>query len=425
MNIMLATKAGSILGPIATFFGYIMDFLFRATSSLGIYNIGLCIVLFTIITKILLFPLTIKQQESSKLMSLMNPEIQKIQKKYRGKNDTVSMQKQQAEMKAIYEKYGSNPTAGCLPLLIQLPILFALYRIIYNIPAYVPSVYRIFEQVANPLMQQGDYITKIADLAEGARLAIDKFDYTDVNRVIDLLYKFTPANWDTLRGIFPSMFTGEVNSAISQIEQMNSFFGINMATQPFQGFTKPGIAWLIPILAGLTQYVSTKLMSANQPQPDSENPMAQTMNQMVVTMPLVSVFICFTLPAAVGIYWVVQGLLTLLQQMYVNKRMENIDAEELIRRNVEKANKKRARQGLPPMSVSSDAKESRKTIQSNEEKAARDEREAAIKRARSAKQTAESDAYYKNNARPGSLASKAGMVKRFNEKNEKSEKHDD
>nr|MCR5295218.1 YidC/Oxa1 family membrane protein insertase [Lachnospiraceae bacterium] len=273
--------------------------------------------------------------------------------------------------------------------------------------------------------QQGDYIAKIADLAEGARLAIDKFDYTDINRVIDLLYKFTPANWDTLRGIFPSMFTGEVNSAISQIEQMNSFFGINMATQPFQGFTKPSIAWLIPILAGLTQYVSTKLMSANQPQPDSENPMAQTMNQMVVTMPLVSVFICFTLPAAVGIYWVVQGLLTLVQQMYVNKRMENIDADELVRRNVEKANKKRARQGLPPMNVSSDTKESRKIIQSNEEKAAREEREAAIKRARSAKQTAESDAYYKNNARPGSLASKAGMVKRFNEKNEKSEKHDD
>ena len=419
MNIMLATKAGSLLGPIATFFGYIMDFLFKATSSLGIYNIGLCIILFTIITKILLFPLTIKQQESSKLMSLMNPEIQKVQKKYRGKTDQTSIQKQNAEMKAIYEKYGSNPTAGCLPLLIQLPIIFALYRIIYNIPAYVPSVYGIFERVASPLMQQSDYITRISELADSARLAVDKFDYTEINRVIDLLYKFTPANWETLRGIFPSMFTADVNSAVSQIEQMNSFLGINLASNPWQGFTKPGIAWLIPILAGLTQYASTKLMSANQPQQDSDNPMVQSMNQMVVTMPLVSVFICFTLPAAVGLYWVVQGFLTLVQQLLVNKRMENIDPDELVKRNIEKANKKRARQGLPPMNVSSDTKDSRKAIQKNEENAAREEREAVIKKARSAKQTADSDAYYKKDAKPGSLASKAGMVKKFNEKNEK------
>ena len=94
------------MGPIASVFGYIMDFLFRITSSMGIMNIGLCIILFTIITKLLLFPLTIKQQESSKLMSLMNPEIKAVQNRYKGKTDQASMAKQQVEMQAVYEKYG-------------------------------------------------------------------------------------------------------------------------------------------------------------------------------------------------------------------------------------------------------------------------------------------------------------------------------
>ena len=84
VSVLVATKAGSIMGPIASVFGYIMDFLFRITSSMGIMNIGLCIILFTIITKLLLFPLTIKQQESSKLMSLMNPEIKAVQNRYKG-----------------------------------------------------------------------------------------------------------------------------------------------------------------------------------------------------------------------------------------------------------------------------------------------------------------------------------------------------
>lgn len=139
MEFFVATKAGSILGPIASLFGIVMDLLFRFTSSFGVFNIGVCIILFTIITRLLLFPLTLKQQKSSKMMALMNPEIAAIQKKYKGKTDQTSMAKQQVEMKAVYEKYGSSPTAGCLPLLIQFPIILALYRVIYNIPAYVPS----------------------------------------------------------------------------------------------------------------------------------------------------------------------------------------------------------------------------------------------------------------------------------------------
>ena len=195
VSVLVATKAGSIMGPIASVFGYIMDFLFRITSSMGIMNIGLCIILFTIITKLLLFPLTIKQQESSKLMSLMNPEIKAVQNRYKGKTDQASMAKQQVEMQAVYEKYGSNPMAGCLPMAIQLPIIFALYR----------SVRVFFDNVANPLMGQPDYINKISELASGVGMAVDKVDYTVANKVVDMLYKLTPAGWDTLESLFPQI----------------------------------------------------------------------------------------------------------------------------------------------------------------------------------------------------------------------------
>ena len=123
---MLLTQSGGILGPIASVLGIIMDFLFQITGQFGILNVGLCIILFTIVTKMLMLPLTIKQQKTTKLMSVMNPEIQAIQNKYKGKTDNESMQRQNVEIQAVYEKYGTSMTGGCLPLLIQMLILFAL-----------------------------------------------------------------------------------------------------------------------------------------------------------------------------------------------------------------------------------------------------------------------------------------------------------
>ncbi len=414
MNFLVLTKAGSILGPIATLFGYVMDVLFRFTSSFNCYNLGICIILFTVITKVLLFPLTIKQQESTRLMKLMNPEIQALQKKYKGKTDEVSMTRQNAEMRAIYEKYGSSPTAGCLPLVIQLPILFALYRLIYNIPAYVPSVKTYFETVADPLMKQPGFDTTATAMAE--QFKVMKFDVTQMNSIIDLLYKLTTEGWESLQASFPAVFADSaVQNAVSVIHQMNNFFGINLAAAPFRGFSSPNVAWLIPILAGLTQFFSTKLMSDNG-STDPDQPGAAMMNQMMVTMPLVSVFICFTLPAAIGLYWVVQGALTLVQQVIVNKRMDKVDVNELVAKNVEKMNKKRAKKGLPAAKVTSNANASLRSIEQKEEREA--EAKSDIRKSANQKQMQESKDYYSGKEpKPGSIAAKARMVKNYNDKN--------
>ena len=414
---MVLTKAGSILGPIATVLGYVMDILFRFTSSFGVFNVGLCIILFTIVMKTLMIPLTIKQQKTTKLMSVMNPEIQAIQKKYKGKSDQESMQRQNVEIQAVYEKYGTSMTGGCLPLLIQMPILLALYRVIYNIPAYVPSVRVYFDNVVTPLMGQADYAQKLQEITNIATACggkLDKFDFTNANRLVDMLYKFSTSQWGELQALFPAI-SDVIGQNAAVVERMNTFLGLNMAEAP--GWV-PSFAWIIPVLAAVSQWFSTKLMSGNQPSTsaDAENPMAQSMKTMTTTMPLFSAFICITMPAGLGIYWIATSVVTIIQQLIVNAYMDKVNIDDMIAKNLEKVNKKRAKQGLPPAKVTQNATASLKAIKAEEEK---EKVAEEVKKEKIAKQIEESSKYYNTNAKPGSLASKAAMVQKYNEAHDK------
>lgn len=433
MDFLVLTKTGGfLLGPISNILGIIMDALFRFTSMFGVMNIGLCIILFTIVIKLILFPLTLKQQKSSKLMAVMQPEIQAIQKKYKGKNDQESMMKMNVETKAVYEKYGTSMTGGCLQLLIQMPILFALYRVIYNIPAYVESVKFYFAQVVTAISG----VDNMSHLAEGAAEGLVNFatannipltginaigDLTGVtgtalgNKMIDILYKLNPVQWTTLASDPNFSAAAEViNHNAAQIESMNSFLGINLATSPWTGFT-PNLAWLIPVLAGLTQWYSTKLMTSTQTMSE-DTPGAQSMKTMNTMMPLMSAFFCFTFPAAIGIYWVASSLVQVVQQLAVNSYLNKVDIDEMIQKNVEKANKKRAKQGLPPAKVTQNASANLKNIQAQAE---REEAERAKKLEKVQEHVKESTQYYNQNAKPGSLAAKANMVQKYNEKHNK------
>ena len=416
---MVLTKAGSILGPIATVLGYIMDILFRFTDTFGIMNVGLCIILFTIVMKMLMLPLTIKQQKTTKLMAVISPEVQAIQRKYKGKTDTASQQKQNVEIQAVYDKYGTSMTSGCLPMLIQLPILFALYRVIYNIPAYVPSVRVYFDNVVTPLMQQPDYasllsgITNLTSALGGT--AIENYDFANANKLVDMLYKFTTAQWGELEALFPSI-SGVIAENAAVVEQMNSFLGLNMAEAP--GWM-PSFAWIIPILSALTQWLSAKLMSGRQAQSasDSDNPMAQSMKTMNVTMPIFSAFICVTLPCGIGIYWIATSVVTILQQLAINSYMDKVDIDEMVKKNLEKANKKRAKKGLPPAKITQNATASLKTLKEEEEK---EKAAEEAKKERIAKQIEESNKLYNTDAKPGSIAAKAAMEQKYNEAHETS-----
>ena len=430
MDVLVLTKAGGILGPVAQVLGWIMEALFRFTSTFGVMNIGLCIILFTLVMKLLMLPLTLKQQKSSKLMSVMQPELQAIQKKYKGKNDNDSMMRMNVETKAVYEKYGTSMTGGCLPLLIQLPIMLALYRVMYNIPAYVSSVRNYFDLIIAKLPTGFASSEVFTGLAETHNLA--SVDYSNMDKVVDLLYKLTDKQWGELAAVFPDI-AGVVSSAgenaIDAINNMQQFLGMNITYTPFNvlrefmvggsevSFVMALIALMIPVLSGLTQWYSTKLMTSVQPQTsDEENPSAAMMKSMNIYMPMMSVVFCFSFPLGIGLYWVASSVLQVIQQIGVNFYLRKVDVDELIRQNVEKANKKRGRKGLPPEKVNMNASQTLKAMEEAEKKA---ESARADKIARSREIAKESTAYYNQDAKPGSLAAKANMVQKYNEKHKK------
>ena len=156
-DLILTQNSTFIIGQVAWVLGKLMNgivFVLDKIASLwgGTANLGVAIIIFTVIIYLLMLPLTIKQQKFSKMSAIMNPEIQAIQAKYKGTKDPDLMQQMQQETNAVYAKYGVSPTGSCVQLLIQMPILFALYRVIYAIPAYVPMVKKVFMDTVNTMM---------------------------------------------------------------------------------------------------------------------------------------------------------------------------------------------------------------------------------------------------------------------------------
>ena len=287
---MLLTQSTTpIIGWIATLLGYVMEFIFYCLNFIGIQNIGLCIIIFTIIVRLLMLPLTIKQQKFAKISQVMQPEINKIQRKYRNKTDQASMMKQNEEIQKVYEKYGTNPTGGCLQLVIQMPIFLALYQVIRKIPAYIPQVKAVYMQVVTAIAGQAGAIDAINKIGKGLKSSYVTSLASDAtkNQIIDTLNYFNADAWHKLAKAIPSA-ADVINTSSTHIIGMNDFFaGINVSQTP--GF-HPSIYWLIPILAALFQYLSAKTMK--QPELDGNNPAAGMTKSMTVMMPLMSLYFC-------------------------------------------------------------------------------------------------------------------------------------
>ena len=190
---ILATKSSTpIIGQLATVMGWIMDGIYRLLNVFGIQNIGLCIIIFSILIYALMTPLQIKQQKFSKLSAIMQPEIQKIQKKYQGKKDQDSMMKMQEETQAVYQKYGVSPTGSCVQLAIQLPILYALYQVIQNIPAYVSSVYNVFNGVCTQILAVDGFADIINNFITDNKMTRVRQVTDNADSIVDFLYAVCP-----------------------------------------------------------------------------------------------------------------------------------------------------------------------------------------------------------------------------------------
>lgn len=350
---MFLTAQGGLLGPFSWIFGKLLDLIYNLLAgSDGIANLGICIIIFTVIVKVILFPLTFHQQKSSKINMIIQPEIMKIQKKYKDKKDQESMLNQQREMQAIYDKYGTSMTSGCLPALVQLPVIYALYRVIQNIPAYVGKIKDMYSPIAQSVIdsQGADKVQQfLVDFVDenkvsGASYAIRQFkDLTEigVNNVIDVLSNFGVSHLNTLLDTLSLSGNADLVSNIDKIDQIHSFFlGINISEAP--GY-KLSWALIIPVSSAFFNYLSMKITSSKQQQGD---PTANSMmKSMQITMPIMSLFICVSLPAGIGIYWSVSALISLLTQLIINAYYDHADMDAILEKQIEKAAKKREKRG--------------------------------------------------------------------------------
>lgn len=348
---LLSAANWPIVGQICWLLGKVMNFIYNfldgaLPSDSGL--VGLSIIIYTIIVYMCMLPMTVNQQKTSRLTSVMNPEIKAIQKKYQNKKDQASVMKMNEEIQQVYDKYGTSMTGGCLPLLIQMPFLFALYPVIYSIQDYVPAI------ATAP---------------------------AEVNKFLTIP-SLTITPWEMLKN--------------------SGSYGMPAAVVIIT-------AIFLPVFSAFTQMMSIKLsQSISQQNMDKNDQMVQTMNTMNTTMPLFSLFMVFTLPTGIGIYWIFSAVIRCLQQVFINKHLKKMSVEELIEKNKEKAEKKAAKRKENAERVNAMAQTNTRTMKDKANQSgsgmSEKEREERLHKARM-------------NAKEGSLASKANMVKKYNESN--------
>ena len=431
---MLLTKSnGMIIGPIASLLGMFMNGIFFVLNKIGIPNIGLAIIIMTILIYMAMLPLTIKQQKFSKLQRKMQPELNKITKKYEGRKDPESMERQQAEIKEVYGKYGVSATGSCVQLIIQMPILLALYRVFYNIPAYVPMVKKVFFPLVDELItaNAGDYLKETT----AARFFLKQFENENYingvteyvqNTFIDVLNKFNSADWTALTENF-SALKGDITNTVTSLTRYNSFLGLNMANSPSSLFKEAMqnktyvfviVALIIPVLAAVTQYLNVALM----PQPESQDgndQMNNTMKSMNVMMPIMSAFFCWSFPNGMGLYWITGAVIRCIQQVVINKQIDKMDIDAMVEKNLEKMKEKEAKEGKKDKNRVSSS--TMNTYSSMNTRRMKDRSSTSVssdseRKAQQARQT--NGKKYKS----GSLAAKANMVSSFNDADNSSSK---
>lgn len=359
ISTILTTYQGAILGPIAKLLGQILEWLYLLMSYLGVENVGICMIIFTFLVNTLMLPLNVKQQKFAKMSSIMNPEIMAIQEKYKNKKDQESQQKMSLETQAVYQKYGVSPASGCLPMLITLPILFALYRVIYNVPAYVSPIYNMYAGVAEKVKDLGVTVEDLSKMTSSHTYVITNAvnaESKDINYYVDVLGQFGSDAWDQLADKCPSI-AGYIDELSGHAMHINSFLGLNIAdvpTIPFIGGAALTLSVLIPVLSVITQFISTKLSMASQPSVGSDNPTAASMKTMNNVMPFITGAMCFMFPIGVGIYWVAGNVFRIVQTLLINAYFKSFNMDDMIEKNMEKTMRRYEKMGIDPKTALSD-----------------------------------------------------------------------
>ena len=452
MNLILLTQSTTpVIGQVAWVLGIIMNGIFYVIDLIGLPNIGLAIILFTIVVNLLMTPLNIKQQKFSKLQVKMSPELQAIEAKYKGRSDQDAMMAKNQEIQMVYAKYGVSATGSCVQLLIQMPILFALYQVIYRMPAYVTKIGNTFKVLADKIISvdgggflQDSGVETINRMVAMYGQSMTKGDLS--NGVIDVLNKLSSVDLATVAEHYDlTQLTYQGKLILSNettrglIDVYNNFLGLHMGDSP-SDLIKAGMAagaWgivigavLIPVLSAVTQWINVKLMP-QQPKSDNEkaNSMAASMKTMNMVMPLMSAWFCFTLPAGMGLYWVAGSVVRSIQQVVINRHIDKMDFDEVIKKNSAKSAKKLEKMKQTQERMNAYANMNTRNIQNGKGGQQKQNKPAVSTNphanakpkgqsmADKASVSTSAGSASTGSAKPGSMLEKANMVKDYNERN--------
>ena len=287
---------------IAKPFGALMEFIYN---NLAFHNYGVAIIFFTLFVKIVLLPLTVKQQRSMERQQMIQPELEALQNKY--KDDRKKLQEEQMN---LYTKYNISPMSGCLPMLLQFPIILAIYQIIRRPLTYIAG---LSSGVVKEL------IGKVNETWANGR-GWSGYEIQANKHFIDQAASFAD-------------LTGQSGQWIN----MKFLKIFDLGETPKWKVWEYGDQWkvylpllLIPILAVATSYlqmfISNRLNNANKKKDDKEQPALAGMNGMLKILPLMTLFIAFVVPAGLGFYWIVSNIFGILQTILL-KKLFNIKKE--------------------------------------------------------------------------------------------------
>ena len=441
-SLFLTQDDGMIIGLVAKVLGKIMDIIFNIIDMIGIPNIGLAIILFTIVVNLLMLPLTMKQQKFSKLSAKMNPEINAIRDKYKGKQDTDSQMAMNQEIQMVYNKYGVSPSGSCVQLLIQMPILFALYRVIAAIPAYVGKIKETFTVLADKVISvdngaflQNSGVETIKSTVAMYGQNIKEGNMT--NGIIDVLNKLSSTDMEIVAnhyGLSGLTYNGELilsnETVTGLLDTYNSFLGLNIGNSPSHivktafaagawGLVIGAIA--IPVLSAVTQWINVKLMpqqNSDKKKTQEESAMESSMKTMNMIMPLMSAWFCYTLPCGMGLYWVAGSVVRGILQVVTNKHFDKMDFDEIIKKNEVKSAQKLEKMQKQQEMINAYANMNTKNIQSRANMSTGVNNNNTTNKT-SSNNTNKTNTTSSSSAKPGSMMAKANMVKEYNERNNK------
>ena len=305
---------GTLLGWFSSLFG-------------GSYALGL--LLYALVFKIIFLPFSIKQQKNQIAIAKLTPKISLIRAKYKGRTDRITQQKMQQEIMELQQKEGYSPFSGCLPMLIQLPLIIFLYNVIRKPLSFIAKISDEAVLAINKLIDPATTVESIKNIDQ-----------------IGLISKINAYVNETGTGTLNAIKLKEAGLDVSQIPNFN-LFGINLAETP--SFVNFSILVLIPVLAAAFQWLTmwlTRKINGNGMQVQGDAQAQASMRMMDLVMPLMTLFIAFGFSGMLGLYWIYQSIFSIIQMFILAKAMpipkfteEEIKAMRKAEKEAEKAQK--------------------------------------------------------------------------------------